>query len=88
MKYSILIHPRVAKKIKELPKAHKARFAELLDTLSQNPIPFKRFDVKKLKGQKDRYRIRLGDFRVIYEVDKGEKLILILKIERRGRIYK
>ena len=54
MKYSILIHPKVAKKIKELPKAHKARFAELLDTLSQNPIPFKRFDVKKLKGQKDR----------------------------------
>ena len=88
MSYKVLVHPKVAREIKELPKAHKAKLSELIDALSQNPVPFRKFDIRKLKGQKDRYRVRLGNFRLIYEVDKEEKLILILKIERRCRAYK
>ena len=88
MSYKVLVHPKVSKEIKELPKAYRLKLSELVDTLSQNPIPFKKFDIRKLKGQKNRYRVRLGEFRLIYEVDKDEKLILILKIERRNRVYK
>jgi len=88
MSYEILIHPRVAKAIKDLPKAHKVRLSEFIDALRENPVPFKKFDLKKLKGQKDRYRIRLGDFRLTYQVDKKEKLVMLLKLERRGSAYK
>ncbi len=88
MSYKVLVHPKVSKEIRELPKAYRLKLSELIDTLSQNPISFKKFDVRKLKGQKNKYRVRLGGFRLIYEVDKDEKLILILKIERRGRVHK
>ncbi len=88
MSYKVLIHPRVAKAIKDLPKAHKVKLSEFIDALKENPVPFKKFDIKKLKGQKDRYRVRLGDFRLTYEVDKNDKLVLLLKLERRESAYK
>ncbi len=88
MSYEILIHPRVAKAIKDLPKAHKVRLSEFIDALKENPVPFKKFDIKKLKGQRDRYRVRLGGFRLTYEVDKKERLVMLLKIEKRKRAYK
>lgn len=88
MSYKILIHPRVAKAIKDLPKAHKVRLSEFIDALKDNPVPFKKFDIKKLKGQRDRFRVRLGDFRLTYEVDKKERLVMLLKLERRGSAYK
>ena len=88
MSYNVLIHPRVAKMIKELPEAHKVRLSEFIDALKDNPVPFKLFDIKKLKGQKRRYRVRLGDFRLIYEIDKKENLVMLLKLERRESAYK
>lgn len=88
MSYEILIHPRIAKAIKDLPKAHRVRLSEFIDALRENPVPFRKFDLKKLKGYKDRYRVRLGDFRLTYQVDKKAKVILVLKLERRGRAYK
>ncbi len=44
--------------------------------------------IKKLKGYQGRYRVRSGDFRLTYEVDKKEKVILVLKLEKRGSAYK
>jgi len=88
MSCRVLIHPRVAKAIKDLPKAHKVRLSEFIDALKDNPVPFKKFDIKKLKGQRGRYRARLGDFRLTYEVDKKERLVMLLKLERRESAYK
>ena len=80
MSYRVLIHPKVAKAIKDLPKAPKVRLSEFIDALKDNPVPFRKFDIKKLKGQRDRYRVRLSDFRLTYEVDKKERLVMLLKI--------
>ncbi|AIY89348.1 type II toxin-antitoxin system RelE family toxin [Geoglobus acetivorans] len=88
MSYEIIVHSRAAKSIKELPKSHRAKLSEFLDTLKNNPVPFRKFDIKKLKGYQDRYRARFGDFRLTYQIDKKEKVILVLKLERRGRAYK
>ena len=88
MSYQILVHPKVAKAISDLPKAHRFKLSELICALESNPVPFKKFDIKKLKGQKDRFRVRLGDFRLTYEVDRDERIIMLLKLERRGRAYK
>ncbi len=88
MSYEIIVHPKVAKSIKELPKSHRVKLSEFLDALKDNPVPFKKFDIKKLKGYMDRYRVRLGGFRLTYQIDKKEKVILVLKLERRGGAYK
>ena len=88
MTFRILVHPKAAKAIAGLPKAHQRKLANLVETLKENPVPFKRFDIKKLKGYENRFRVRLGGFRLIYEVDKEENLILLLKIEKREGAYR
>ncbi len=61
----------------------KRRIVEKLKLLEENPyaLPY-----KKIRGRKGTYRIRVGDFRVIFSVHETE--ILILKIGRREGIYK
>ncbi|WP_084063744.1 type II toxin-antitoxin system RelE family toxin [Geoglobus acetivorans] len=78
----MIVHPKVAKSVKELPESHRVKFSEFLDALKDNPVPFRKFDIKKLKGHQDRYRVRLGDFRLIYQIDREERVILVLKLER------
>jgi len=45
-------------------------------------------DVKKMVGYANRYRLRVGDFRVIYEIHNDVLLIIVLEIGNRGDIYK
>jgi len=82
MSYKVPVHPKVSKEIKELPKAYKLKLSKPLDTYiglkSYPPILFKKFDIRKLEGHKNRYRVRLSKFRLIYEVDKDEKLIFVI----------
>jgi len=58
-----------------------------LDTLQENPIPVETFDIKKLKGLKDTYRVRIGRYRVIYTIFWDEKGIAVSKIEPRKSAY-
>ena len=85
--FKVVIHKRVNKKLKNLQKAHLKRFAEVIEILKTNPVPWKKFDVKKIEGEEDTYRIRIGEFRVIYFIDMANKTIHILKLEKRGKIY-
>ena len=61
---------------------------ELLLTLRENHVPSDYYDVKKLRGEEDTFRARLGDIRVVYEIHWSEKTINILIVEHRGRAYK
>jgi len=58
-----------------------------LDILKTDPVPWREFDVKKIEGGENTYRIRVGDFRVVYFLDKANRTIHILKVERRGKVY-
>lgn len=60
---------------------------EALDTLQQSFAPVKLFDVKKLKGMEGVFRIRIGDWRIIYEARMKEGVIVVLEIGPRGRVY-
>jgi len=88
MSFKIVIHQKVAKALDDLEKSHQKRFADFIENLKEFPLPYKRFDIKKLKGYDHRFRVRLGDFRLIYEIDKEEMLVLILKLERRKHVYR
>jgi mRNA interferase RelE/StbE len=65
--FNITIAQRAQKGSKKLPEHLKHRIIELLLILRENPVPAEYYDVKKLKGLADTYRIRIGDFRIIYE---------------------
>jgi len=85
--FRVVVHRKATQELKRLKKAHLKKFGVLLETLKTDPIPWKRFDVKKIEGEENTYRIRIGDFRVIYFLDKPTKTVHILKVERRGKVY-
>lgn len=66
----------------------------MIDRLSENPFPSRakvvalssmNFDIKKCKGHPARFRARIGEYRLIYQVDEAR--ILVLKLDTRGDVY-
>ena len=84
--YSISITPSALKDIAKLPKAMIKKTEIIIDSLSEQPRPI---GVKKLKGiSEDLYRIRVGDYRIIYSIEDEIKIVDILKIGHRKEIYR
>lgn len=87
MTYRVILHRSVLKSLKHAPDNMKVKFYDLVEELKFNPVPSERFDIKKLKGRRNMFRVRLGEYRVIYELEKGELLILIIKFGKRENVY-
>ena len=85
MKCGIKILPSAVKELALLPMKIQKRFASRIDRLSENPFPV---NSKLLKGSDDTYRLRVGDYRAIYQVRKKEVLVLVIKIGHRKDIYR
>lgn len=71
-----------------MPEHYIRRVLLTFEALTQNPVPVPAYDVNKLQGMKDTYRIRIGDIRIEYEVNWESKRVGVLAIEFRGRAYK
>ena len=82
--YRIEVTPRARKDLKALPKRERRRVAEQIDILKADPRPT---GCKKLMGREDFYRIRVGDYRVIYQIEDEILLILIVRGGDRKEIY-
>jgi mRNA interferase RelE/StbE len=61
---------------------------ELVSILKNEPIPYKAYDISKLRGRVDIYRIRLGDLRIVYHIDWISNFVDIEFIGPRGQAYK
>jgi mRNA interferase RelE/StbE len=83
--YNIIFKPSVEKDLHSLPKSVIARVMKQIETLRKNPFP--RQSVK-LVGAEQLYRIRVGDYRVVYAVDKEAQEILIHYIRHRREVYR
>lgn len=83
MRYQVLILRRAQKALADLPKGDYERVRDAVATLAENPRPN---GSKKLAGRKG-WRIREGDYRVIYEVDDVSRQVTILDIGHRRDIY-
>ena len=70
-----------------MPSDYTRRVQLVLEALSQNPVPAPEYDVRKLAGMQDTYRIRLGEIRIEYAVDWESRRIGILAAEFRERAY-
>ena len=84
MSYTIEFSHRARRQFKDLPKQVQVRLKTRIDALSENPRPR---GVEKLKGEDDLYRIRIGDYRVIYQVKDKALIVLIVKLGDRKEVY-
>ncbi|MBQ8823877.1 MAG: type II toxin-antitoxin system RelE/ParE family toxin [Ruminococcus sp.] len=80
--YKIIIKKKAKKFIDKLPKNERLRVAKAIEALPNGE------DIKKLKGYTDLLRLRVGDYRIIYTVNHGELLVIVVDAGNRGQIYK
>lgn len=62
----------------------KRKMRAVFETLELNPWPAREYDLAKLQGLKDCFRIRLGKYRICYTVDEAAEEITVYRIERRS----
>ena len=84
MSYKVVIPKPVQKQLSDLPKNQRDRLITDIRLLSEVHRPS---GVKKLKGYENIYRIRVGDYQVIYEVKDQEMLVLIISSGHRRDVY-
>ncbi len=85
MTYQIRFTPSASRDLHRLSPSLRQRLDKRLLKLTEEPRPR---GCKKLAGKADRYRIRVGDYRILYEVQDEVLLVLVLKIGHRGQIYR
>lgn len=83
--YEILLERRAEKDLKKLPSELFQRLIAKIQSLSENPKPQ---GSRKITGSKRDWRIRIGDYRAIYEIDEKEKLVKIMRIRHRREAYR
>lgn len=88
MTFEINIKETSLKFIESLQKNDRKRLKGAILVLKEDPVPIKSLDIAKLKGEKNKYRIRKGKLRIVYEVMWEQKMILIHRVDFRGDIYK
>lgn len=83
MAYSIQYSPHADRDFERLPSQVKGRVQAKIESLADNPRPH---GCTKLKGA-EMYRVRVGDYRIIYEVKDNILLVLVVKIGHRREVY-
>lgn len=83
--YEIEFSKQAIKDLRSIDKNYIATMFEKLKLLAINPYD-KTLDIKKLKGLAA-YRLRVGEYRVIYEIEKNKLVITIIKVQSRGNVY-
>ena len=84
MTYQLLIKPSARKELEQLSDSILRRIDEAIVKLSNHPRPV---GSKKLVGA-PLYRIRIGTYRVVYEIDANRKTVTIVTVGHRGDVYR
>ena len=84
MSYSLSILRRAQKELAQISRGDYERVVEAIRELVNNPRPN---GCRKLAGREG-WRIRVGDFRVIYEVDDGQRSVTVLHVGNRRDVYR
>ena len=83
-RYSLEIKPSAGKELDALDDALFSRIDRKIMALAENPRPP---GCKKLKGYRDQWRIRVGDYRVVYTIDDQKLLVEVTRIRHRSEVY-
>jgi mRNA interferase RelE/StbE len=86
VKYAIIIEARAKKEMMALPRRDRQRIDQIILRLADDPHPP---GVKSLHGKsKGLWRLRVGNYRIIYQVQPAELIVAIVKVGRRGDVYR
>ena len=83
-KYKVEIKKSAVKEINDLPRRDLRTVLDKIATLSDNPRPH---DCKKLSAQ-DKYRVRCGDYRILYSIEDVILIVNIVKVAHRKDVYR
>ena len=72
---------------REFDRLNEKKVEDALKVLMIDPLPARCYDVKKLKGLSDTFRIRIGKIRIVYTIIWKDRIVLISRISSRENIY-
>lgn len=82
MTFHVILHDDVKKKIKRIPGNYQENIISKMSALSEFPHFL---DIKKIKGQVNTYRLRIGNYRAIFDVNFEKRIIYVTALNVRGR---
>ena len=82
--YTIIIVRSAQKEIRDLDQTVRARTIQALRSLANNPRPS---GCRKLVGAQNRWRVRVGDYRVIYEINDADSIVNVIAVRHRSKAY-
>jgi mRNA interferase RelE/StbE len=82
--YELLLRPSVEKDLKKIPAADLRKILARIETLRENPRPV---GCAKLSGE-EYYRVRQGDYRIVYEIEDNRLIVIVVKVGHRRDIYR
>lgn len=86
VRYEVEIAESAEKFLEKIPKKDRLKISEKIDALEQDPMPS---GSVKLKGRKEAlYRIRSGDYRIVYSIKRDVLIVLLVEIGNRREIYR
>ena len=85
MAWRIEIKPRAEKALGDIPNPHRRRIAKAIDGLARAPRPA---GCVKLTGADNAYRIRVGDYRIVYEIADKVLIVYVVRVGHRKDVYR
>jgi mRNA interferase RelE/StbE len=86
-RYKILFQKSAYKEYQALPKTVRLRVDQALEILSIDPFS-EILKFKKIRGKENHYRIRVGDYRIIYSPQKATLIVRVIRIGHRKDVYR
>jgi mRNA interferase RelE/StbE len=80
--FTVLLHTKAAKELKKMEKNLQGRILERARELRENPAR-----IGKKLSQSDFWSLRMGEYRVIYQIDQNKKQVVILFVGHRSKVY-
>lgn len=85
MSYAVRLAPAAVRQLRKLPPDARRRIQAAVELLAETPRPP---GAKKLSGSSGDWRVRTGDYRIIYEILDSQLIILVVAMGQRREIYK
>ncbi len=83
--FRVEIKPKAFKELEDIPSHIQRRVLVAIESLAQEPRPH---SSKKLQGSRDRWRVRIGDYRVLYRIDDDTKTVYVYRALHRKDAYR
>lgn len=83
--YTVEVAPAANRQIRKLDRETQKRLLSVIETLQEQPRPR---EATKLQGGEGLYRVRSGDYRIIYLIEDRKLLVLVVKVGHRREVYK